>query len=180
MGKNTTTSHLITALLDTFCRSGAPDVIWSDQGPQFMLHSFQTFTKEWGFQHITSSPTYPQSNGKAESAVKSMKKIIEGAWVRRRLDKDRLARALLQYRNTPSHRDGLSPGKKLFGKPIQDTLLAHNREFAPQWQRRPVEDEVSNDLKTEEYYNQLAHTLPELTTGTNVAILFVCSHVIIM
>ena len=41
MGKNTTTSHLITALLDTFCRSGAPDVIWSDQGPQFMSPSIR-------------------------------------------------------------------------------------------------------------------------------------------
>ena len=135
-----------------------------------MSHSFQTFAKEWGFQHITSSPTYPQSNGKAESAVKSMKKIIEGAWVRHRLDKDRLARALLQYRNTQSRRDGLSPAQKLFGKPIQDTLPAHNRAFAPQWQKQPVEDDMSNDLKTEEYYNQRAHTLPELTTGTNVTI----------
>ena len=170
MGKNTTTYHLITALLDTFCRSGAPDVIWSDQGPQFMSHMFQAFAKEWGFQHITSSPTYPQSNGKAESAVKSMKKIIEGAWVRHCLDKDKLARALLQYRNTPSRRDGLSPAQKLFGKPIQDTLPAHHRAFAPQWQKAPVEDDLHNDLKTEEYYNQHAHTLPEITTGTNVAI----------
>ena len=107
MCKNTTTPHLITALLDTFCRSGAPDIIWSDQAPQFMSHMFQAFAKEWRFQHITSSPTYLQSNGKAESAVKSMKKIIEGAWLRYRLDKDRLARALLQYRNKPSRRDGL-------------------------------------------------------------------------
>ena len=135
-----------------------------------MSHSFQTFAKEWGFQHITSSPTYPQSNGKAESAVKSMKKIIEGAWIRHHLDKDRLVRGLLQYRNTPSRRDGLSPAQKLFGKPIQDTLPAHYRAFAPQWQKPPVEDDVSMDLKTEEYYNQRAHTLPELTTGTNVAI----------
>ena len=82
MGKNTTTSHLITALLDAFIRIGAPDIVWSNQGPQFMSHTFQVFAKEWGFQHITSSATYPQSNGKAESAVKSMKRIIEGAWVK--------------------------------------------------------------------------------------------------
>ena len=137
---------------------------------EIAFDSFQTFAKEWEFKHITSSPTNPLSNGKAESALKSMKKIIEGAWVRHRLDKERLARALLQYRNTPSRQDGLSLARKLLGKPIQDTLPAHNRAFAPQWQKQPVEDEVSNDLKTEEYYNQRAHTLPELTTGTNVAI----------
>ncbi len=138
MGTNTTTYQLITALLDIFCRSGAPDVVWSDQGPQFTSHMFQQFSREWGFQHITSSPTYPQSNGKAESAVK---KIIEGAWVQYHLDNTKLARALLQYRNTPSKRDGLSPVQKLFGKPMQDTIPAHHRVFAPQWQHSTQEDD---------------------------------------
>ena len=100
MGKNTTTSHLIAALLDNFCHCGVLDNLWSDQGPQFTSHMF---TKEWVFKHVMSSPTYPQSNGKAESAVKSMKKITEAAWAQHHLDKDRLVRALLQYRNTPSH-----------------------------------------------------------------------------
>jgi len=100
MGKNTTTSHLIAALLDNFCHCGVLDTLWSDQGPQFTSH---LFTKEWGFKHVMSSPTYPQSNGKAESAVKSMNKITEAAWAHHHLDKDRLVRALLQYRNTPSH-----------------------------------------------------------------------------
>jgi len=68
MGKKTTTSHLIAALLDNFCRRGVPDTVWSDQGPQFTSHMFQAFNKEWGFKHVMSSPTYPQSNGKAESA----------------------------------------------------------------------------------------------------------------
>jgi len=128
------------------------------------------FTKEWVFKHVMSSPTYPQSNGKAESAVKSMKKIIEAAWTQHHLDKDRLVRALLQYRNTPSRRDGLSPVQKLFGKPIQDTLPAHHRAFAPQWQKASKEEDLPNDTPAERYYNQHAHTLPDITTGTNVAI----------
>ena len=133
MGTNTTASHLIAALLDNFCRCGVPDTLWSDQGPQFTSHMFQAFTTAWGFKHVMSSPTYPQSNGKAESAVKSMKKFIEAAWVQHRLDKEKLVRALLQYRNTPSRRDGLSPPQKPFGKPIHNTLPAHHRAFAPQW-----------------------------------------------
>ena len=35
MGTNTTTPRLLTALKQTFCRSGAPDIVWSDRGPQF-------------------------------------------------------------------------------------------------------------------------------------------------
>ena len=122
MGHNTTTPHLIAVLKQSFCRTGVPDILWSDEGPQFITKLFQDFAKTWGFRHITSSPTYPQSNGKVEATVKSMKKLFRSSWAGRYLDDDRLTRALLQYRNTPSRKDSLSPADKLFGKPIQDTL----------------------------------------------------------
>ena len=40
---------------------GIPKVIISDSGPQYDSHSYKQFSEEWGFQHITSSPRYPQS-----------------------------------------------------------------------------------------------------------------------
>ena len=172
MGHNTTTPRLITALQQAFCRSGAPDIVWSDQGPQFTSKMFQEFAKEWGFQHITSSPTYPQSNGKAEATVKSMKKLIQASWTGNRLDEGKLARALLQYRNTLACRDGLSPAQKLFGQPIQDLLPAHRRAFAPQWQKSAEEAErraLSHTNKIEQYYNQHAQELPEIRIGSKVA-----------
>jgi len=46
------------------------------------------------------------------------------------LDDEKLCKALLQYHNTPSAHDGLSPAQKLFGHPVQDTLSAHSRSFA--------------------------------------------------
>lgn len=36
-------------------------------------------------------------------------------------DEDMLCRALLQYHNTPSRKDGFSPAQKLYGRPVQDT-----------------------------------------------------------
>ena len=173
MGHNTTTPRLITALLKAFCRSGAPDIVWSDQGPQFTSKMFQDFSKAWGFQHITSSPLYPQSNGKAEATVKSMKKLIQASWTGNRIDEGKMARALLQYRNTPSCRDSLSPAQKLFGQPIQDTLPAHRRAFAPQWQKSAEDAEKRALLhtdKVEQYYNQHARELPEIHIDSNVAI----------
>ena len=125
VGTNTTTAQLVSALKASFCRTSVPDGMWTDQGPQFTSKSFQDFNHRWGFTHTTSSPRYPQSNGKAEATVKSMKKIIRAAWTGRHLDDDKLTRALLQYCNTPSHKDGQSPAQKLFGHPIQDTLPAH-------------------------------------------------------
>ena len=173
MGHNTTTPRLLSALRQSFCRTGVPDIFWSDQGPQFTAKSFQEFAKVWGFRHITSTPTYPQSNGKIEATVKSMKKLLQTSWTGRYLDDVKLTRALLQYRNTPSRKDNLSPAMKLFGKPIQDSLPAHRRSFSEQWQRSTIEAEkqalpVKN--KAETYYNQHAHTLSDISVGSHVAI----------
>ena len=124
-----------------------------------------------GIQHITSSPTYPQSDGKIEATVKSMKKLIQSSWTGRYLDDD--TQALLQYRNTPSRKDGLSPAMKLFSKPIQDTLPAHRRAFSEQWQRSTAEAEkraINTEQEVEKYYNQHSHTLPDIHIGSNVAI----------
>ena len=46
MGTNTTTPRLITALKQAFCQTGAPDAVWSDQGPQLISKLFQDFAKE--------------------------------------------------------------------------------------------------------------------------------------
>ena len=173
MGHNTTTPRLVTALKQAFCHSGAPDIVWSDQGPQFSAKMFQDFTEEWGFRHITSSPTYPQSNGKIEATVKSMKKLIQSAWTDNHLDEGKMARALLQYRNTPSRRDGLSPAQKLFGRPIPDTLPAHHRAFAQEWQKSAEDADRQATLhreQVEHYYNQHARALPEINVGSHVAI----------
>ena len=66
MGHDTTTTQLNKVLLRAFCCTRAPDIVWSDEGPEFTSKCFRDFTKEWEFHHRTSSPMYPQSNGKAE------------------------------------------------------------------------------------------------------------------
>ena len=52
---------------------------YTDNGPQCSSDQFATFTREWEFQHITSSPLHGQSNGKAESAVKIAKNLVKKA-----------------------------------------------------------------------------------------------------
>ena len=87
------------------------------------------------FTHITSTPRYPQSNGKIETTMKSMNKIIRSSWNGRHLDKDKLCCALLQYQNTPSHKDSLFLAQKLYSRPVQDMLLVHHRSFSDEWQQ---------------------------------------------
>ena len=132
-----------------------------------------TFLKTWGVAHATSSPHYPQSNGKAEATVKAMKKLISAAWSGRSINWDKLSRALLQYRNTPCRKDGFSPAQKLFGHPVQDTLPAHRRSFAPEWQKsaQEVEEAAKRTQETvQTSYNQHAHPLCDLQVGNHVAI----------
>ena len=38
----------------------------TDNGPQFVSSEFSVFARTWEIEHVTSSPTYAQSNGKAE------------------------------------------------------------------------------------------------------------------
>ena len=52
-----------------FARHGIPETVISNNGPQFTTHEFQEFSRQWNFKHISSSPTYPQSNGKVEAAI---------------------------------------------------------------------------------------------------------------
>ena len=173
MGADTTAAKLITAMNELFCRTAAPDIFWSDGGPQFTSRQFHRFSERWGFRHCTSSPYYAQSNGKAEATVKSMKKIIRAAWNGRYLEEEMLCRALLQYRNTPSVKDGVSPAQKLYGHPIQDIIPAHDRSFDMTWQSNAEEAEDKAEAALEKatrYYNQNAHPFPDIREGTHVAI----------
>ena len=132
------------------------------------LSKFNTFLKDWG---VLSSPHYPQNNGKAESTIKSIKQLIKAAWKCCSIDQNTLARYLLQYRNTPCRRYGTSPAQKLYGHPIQNSLPAHRRSFAPEWQR-PIDTQHAKDVlqKAESFYDKHAHPLPDLALGAHVAI----------
>ena len=49
----------------------------SDNGTQYSCDAFSEFAREYQFRHLTSSPLYPQSNGEAERAVKTIKGLLK-------------------------------------------------------------------------------------------------------
>ena len=55
---NTTSTRVITVLKAWFSRYDIPVTVISDNGPPFNSADFKTFSKEWDFHHITSSPYY--------------------------------------------------------------------------------------------------------------------------
>ena len=70
---NTTVSTIIKKLKCHFARQGIPDIVISDNGPQFACEKFSNFASEWDFEHRPGSPGHQQTNGKAEAAVKEAK-----------------------------------------------------------------------------------------------------------
>ena len=70
---STTSRSVARVLASLFTRHGIPDVVVSDNGPQFASTELASFVKKWNFEHVTSSPRYAQSNGKTENVVKTVK-----------------------------------------------------------------------------------------------------------
>ena len=62
--KDTNSTIVVNKMKYQFARYGILDTCMSDNGPQCISHKFKHFSKTWKFNHITSSPLYPQSNGK--------------------------------------------------------------------------------------------------------------------
>ena len=102
---------------------GVPKVVETDGGPPFNGSDWTEYLKKWGMKHRLSSAAYPQSNGRAELAVKTAKRILaENVKPSGSLDNDAVVRALLQYVNTPLRGVNESPAQIVYGRPIHDCL----------------------------------------------------------
>ena len=72
-------------------------------------------------RHRVATAYNPHSNLRAETAVKTMKRLVtQNTGARGTLDTDALALALLQYRNTPNRDTGPSPAQVLFARKLRD------------------------------------------------------------
>ena len=87
---------IVDKLMVLFSRHGIEGTFISDNGPQFTGLPMTSFAKEWSFRHVTSSPRYPRSNGKAESAEKIAKSIL----TKFKADGSNILRAILKWQNT--------------------------------------------------------------------------------
>ena len=84
---------------------------------------------------MQSSPHYPQANGAAEAAVKSVKNLIIKSTNRGNVSVDSFREAIIEYRNTPREH-GLSPAQMIHGRPMRSHVVTHYRTFKPEWQKR--------------------------------------------
>ena len=120
---STTSSSVIAALKTVFARHGIPETLQSDNGrPQY---SSQEFAQMYGFNHVTSSPRYPQSNGQVERMVLIVKRMLQKS--------NDPHVALLSYRSTPDPSCGKSPAELSMGRTIRSTVTQTLAKLVPQW-----------------------------------------------
>ena len=69
----------IKKIKNVFSIIGIPEIIISDNSPQYNSRKFKKFPKHWQFQHIPRSPEYPRSNGLVEKTLQTAKYRLEKA-----------------------------------------------------------------------------------------------------
>ena len=123
MSKHVNSIDTILKMKRVFRRHGIPDILFSDNGPQFDSNKFHDFAANWGFQHNTSFPKYPKSNGEVKRAVQTTKIILKKST-------DEYV-TLLRYRNNPLH-NGYSPAQLSMSRKLKTRVLCHPNELKPQ------------------------------------------------
>ena len=114
----------IALLKEMFFEHGIPETVRSDNGPQFASHQFA----EWNFDHTTSSPRNPRSNGQAEAAVK----VVKGLLTHAKYSGQDPYLALLAYRSTPINAHLHSPAEMLYQRAIRTTVPQRIKHKDPQ------------------------------------------------
>ena len=161
--KNTYSDTVIDKLKSVFAHHGVPEILISANGPQYSPAEFAEFARNYGFNHVTSSPKYPRVNGAAECSVQMLKGILRKA--------EDLYKVLLAYRSTPL-KNGYSPAELLFGRRIRSTTPALPESLLPKLPDMGGlrEKEATYHDNTKAKYDCRNHAMPQqpLYPGTPV------------
>ena len=123
---------LISCLRQMFATFGVPATLSSDGGPEFNSQlpkpPTRLLSRLGGGRHRISSVAFPQSNGRAELAVKKAQRTpMDNLGLTGSLENDGLLRAMLQLRNTPDPDCNVSPAEVIFGRPTRHAFSFVNR-----------------------------------------------------
>jgi hypothetical protein len=160
-----TAREIVRKLKSLFSRHGIPDVFMSDNMP-FASQEMKQFAKEWQFDLVTSSPTYPQSNGQSERFVQTVKNIMKKCLE----DGHDLHLALLNYRASPIAGLDYSPSELLMSRKLKTKLPTTESQVMPQVVNNAREHLQSRQNKYKAYFDQGTKVLPPLSNGDSVRV----------
>ena len=173
---------LIQLLKNFFGTFGVPRELSSDGGRQFIADDTQDFLVRWGVQHRLSAAYNPQSNGRAELAVKSTKRLImDNIGPDGDLNTEKFVRAILIKRNTPDPITKLSSAEVVFGRKLRDAMpridkstnIFYNKTVRPVWSDAWEKKEIALRQRYQGCLQRLSEhskSLPSLQVGDRVSI----------
>ena len=164
---NLTTSAVTNIMTDWYCDFGWPLFLRTDGGGQFRSE-FIAWCVEHGIKHELSSPENHKSNGHAEKAVQTVKKLlakVDGNWKKFRA-------ALLEWRNTPNA-DGLSPAQWALGHRQRSSLTVLPKALdrvSDQFVSRALDRREVANTKVKNRFDQNKKPDVSIPNGTRVMV----------
>ncbi len=173
--RSTVSKEIIKVFRDLFSRFGVPEEMSLDGGKNLDSRETLTFLESMGTSRRLSSSYYPQSNGRAEAAVRTAKRILtSNTGPRGSLDTDEVSKALMQYRNTPLKGTDASPAQLLMGRNIRDSVPQPPSAYrvSEKWNQmlRQREKAMCRSAELQSKTSSDRHTHDELAVGTEVLI----------
>ena len=160
-----TAGEVILKLKRHFSTHGIPEQLISDNMP-FSSHEFDEFAKFFEFQRAPCSPEYPQSNGKAENAIKTIKLLMKKV----KDAKTDFYLALLEWRNTPSAGMNSSQALRMFGRRMRTLLPISQQLLKPEIQKGVSEKLKERKQLQSKFFNRGSKELAELQKNDIVRI----------
>lgn len=107
-------------------------MLLSDNGPQVASKQLGAFAEGWSFNHVITSPRYPQSNGKVENAVKTVERLFE------KCKESGVSefQAVLDWLNTPTEGMATSRAQRLMGRCCRTLLPTSESLLRPSYSLR--------------------------------------------
>ena len=168
-------TDLIKIVKEYFSTVGVAEHISTDEGNQFVSTRFENFLKSWGtIHHRVSSAYNAHSNLRAEAGVKTAKRLLtDNTGQDGSPDWNKIARALMQHRNTPLDGIQFSPAQLLYGRPIRDFQPIRPGKFRPAdvWVDCREKRELAMRHRLSlggERWSQHTRELPPLSVGQRV------------
>lgn len=152
---DTTIAHLKSI----FEEHRIPSKLVTGDDTQFTSALLQEFCETYGFNHVTTSPYYPQSNGFTERNVQTVKNLLQKC---KESGAD-LHLAMLYFRSTPLDHNIASPAKFINSRVYQTNLPSM---FKPSLSLS-ADSEINTKLQARQnqqksQYHKFSKTLPAI------------------
>jgi len=134
--------------------------VYGDNGRQYSSEDFASFSSDWEFEHVMSSPHYPQSNGFIERIIQTVKNTIDKA---KRSNKDP-EMELLTLNTTPLVTKLPRPAELLDRRKMRSNLPLHLSTKEGQKQEVHENFKWKQD-KQKQYYDRGAKDQEALLPG---------------